>query len=211
MNSVVTEQKTAPVAAGWVLVAVAWLCFLIPFPGLGIFGWVLNFVAFIIAIVVIAKGRTLPGIVQIAATVIASPIVYFIGLAIFAAVVTGSAESARVATEQATEQKMAEGPVEAVSARDLFAAYETNEVAADQRFKGKVIEVTGRIEGIDQDFSDQPLVRLDSGDMIRSVQAGGLDASIAATLSKGSEVTLVCIGAGEVVGTPRLDECRVSP
>jgi len=36
--------------AAWLMLGIAWLCFLIPFPGLGLFlGWPLNLVAFILA------------------------------------------------------------------------------------------------------------------------------------------------------------------
>lgn len=82
----VSTPASAPTKAVWIILALAWICFLIPFPGLGMFlGWPLNLVAFILAIVVIARGRTGAGITQLICTLIVSPIVYFIGLAIFTA------------------------------------------------------------------------------------------------------------------------------
>ncbi|OHV11183.1 hypothetical protein [Kushneria phosphatilytica] len=78
----------APVKATWIVMLVAWICFLVPVPGLGMFvGWPLNLVAFITAIVVITRGRTGAGITQIVCTLIVSPAIYFIGLAIFSAMV----------------------------------------------------------------------------------------------------------------------------
>lgn len=78
--------KGAPTKAVWILLVIAWICFLVPFPGLGLFlGAPLNFVAFIIAIVVITRGRTGVGITQLVFTLVVSPIVYFIGLAVFGA------------------------------------------------------------------------------------------------------------------------------
>ena len=53
MNATVAETKKAPVLATFVCLGVAWLLFLIPFPGAGLFvGWPLNLVAFVLAIVV---------------------------------------------------------------------------------------------------------------------------------------------------------------
>lgn len=80
--------RSAPVKAVWALLIVAWICFLIPIPGLGMFvGAPLNFVAFVVAIVVITRGRTGMGITQLIVSLVVSPIIYFIGLAIFGAAV----------------------------------------------------------------------------------------------------------------------------
>ena len=48
-----TAKAQTPIKAAWVLVLIAWILFLVPFPGLGIIGWVVNFAAFIMAIVVL--------------------------------------------------------------------------------------------------------------------------------------------------------------
>lgn len=83
--------KEAPVKAVWILLVIAWLCFLVPVPGLGLFlGAPLNLVAFIIAIVVITRGKTGVGITQLVCTLIVSPIVYFVGLAVFGAAMQGA-------------------------------------------------------------------------------------------------------------------------
>jgi len=73
----------APVTAGWVLLGVTWLMFLVPIPGLGLLGWVVNLAAFIVAIIVMAKGEMAHGVIQLVCSLVVSPIVYAIGLAIF--------------------------------------------------------------------------------------------------------------------------------
>lgn len=73
---------TAPVTAGWVLLAVTWLMFLVPIPGLGLLGWVVNLAAFIVAIIVMAKGETTHGVIQLVCSLVVSPFVYLIGLAV---------------------------------------------------------------------------------------------------------------------------------
>ena len=84
MNDAVASK--APVTAGWVLLGVTWLLFLIPFPGLGILGWVFNLVAFIVAIVVITRDEVAHGAIQLVCSLVVSPIVYFIGLVLFVGV-----------------------------------------------------------------------------------------------------------------------------
>ena len=50
-----------------------------------------------------------------------------------------------------------------VSAAQLFAEYESNEPAASEKYKGKVIEVTGVISKIYRGFLYTPYVELEAG------------------------------------------------
>jgi hypothetical protein len=81
----------APVKAGWILLIAAWIFFLIPIPGFGPIGWALNLGAFIVAIVVMTRGRSGIGLVQLLCALLVSPFVYFIGLAVAAATWFGGA------------------------------------------------------------------------------------------------------------------------
>lgn len=73
--------------AAWICLAIAWATFIFPFPGIGLFiGWPLNFVAFILAIVAMSKNGAGAGLWQLLASLIASPVIYFIGLAVLAGV-----------------------------------------------------------------------------------------------------------------------------
>lgn len=212
MNAVL-NAPSAPIKAGWIVLAVAWLCMLVPIPGLGLFlGWPLNLVAFIIGIVVIVKGSTGQGIAQIAASIIITPAVYFISLAIFAGMVGGAAaEGARVAEEkkqEATAQAMA-APAIPVTSREYFAIYQENEVSADAQFKGKHVEITGSVAGINKDVMGDVYVELMTANEFMPVHASGVSQEVAAGLSKGDQITLNCVGAGMIVGFARLEECRV--
>ena len=69
--------------AAWVCLAIAWVAFLVPFPGLGLLvGWPLNLVAFILAIVAMSKMGAGAGLWQLLASLLASPVIYFIGWAV---------------------------------------------------------------------------------------------------------------------------------
>jgi hypothetical protein len=76
------EAQKPPVKAGWMCLIAAWTFFLIPIPGVGIIGWALNLAAFIIAIIVMVKGRVGAGVVLLVCAFVVSPLIYFVGLGI---------------------------------------------------------------------------------------------------------------------------------
>lgn len=79
------RQDNSAGRAAWICLAIAWVTFIVPVPGLGLFiGWPLNLVAFILAIVAMSKLGAGAGIWQLLASLLVSPVVYFIGLAVFA-------------------------------------------------------------------------------------------------------------------------------
>lgn len=96
-----------------------------------------------------------------------------------------------------------------VSPSALVSAYNKNEIAADQEYKGKKIEITGEIESISSDFSDDAVVHLKSGELFDNVSLHGIPNAEAAKLEKGKTITAVCKGAGEVVGSPMLNGCKL--
>ena len=75
-------KPAAPIKATWLLLGVTWLLFFVPIVGLGIVGWVVNFAAFIMSIVVMTRGAVPMGVTQLICTIIVSPIMYFVGLRI---------------------------------------------------------------------------------------------------------------------------------
>jgi hypothetical protein len=210
MSAVAESAPSAAPRAAWVCLAIAWLTFLLPIPGIGLFiGWPLNLVAFILAIVAMSKQGTMAGLFQLLASLVVSPVVYFIGWMILAGslVAAGEASNVEAVSEPAQVATPAvQADAMAVAASALYAAYDANEIAADQQFKGKLLKVTGTIEAIDSDLTDEPVVRLAAGDF-DSVMVKGLPATSAASLSKGQQVTVVCQGGGEVIGSPVLDDC----
>lgn len=226
MDTTNTSGSPAASRAAWICLAIAWICFIVPIPGIGLFiGWPLNLVAFILAIVAMAKRGAMSGLLQLLASLIASPIIYFIGLAIFGAAVTSvgeaakkiEAESAAPGIPASASSATSDGKTSiayasdaiAINAEELFAAYKANEIAADQRYKGKPIRISGVIEDITSDPFDNAVVQFQAGGFMEQVHAGGLPNTIAAQLSKGERVSLLCKGGGEVIGFPMLEECLI--
>lgn len=98
-----------------------------------------------------------------------------------------------------------------VDAVTLWKAYDANEVAADNAYKGKKLKVTGKVQSIDKDFMGTVVLRLQSPNEFMATAASieEEDAGKAATLRKGQQVAVICEGAGLLVGSPQLNECRI--
>jgi hypothetical protein len=198
--------------AAWLMLGIAWLCFLIPFPGLGIVvGWPLNLVAFILAVVAMAKGGAGKGIVQLLLSLIVSPLVYFVGVVVFAGAIGAMSQPSaeiRADPDSATETATAQAAAVEVAARQLYLDYQANEVAADVLYKGKPLLIAGEVEMIQTDLLDLPQVHLKAGP-IEQVMISGLSKDEAAGLSKGDAVIVACTGNGMMLGSPVTRDCEL--
>lgn len=98
-----------------------------------------------------------------------------------------------------------------VTALELFKDYQGNEVAADGRYKGRTLLVTGTVSEVKKDFTDSIVIHLRSSNPFMSIDAHVEDSETAkaAQLNKGDTVTLRCEGRGMVIGRPQLGDCLV--
>jgi hypothetical protein len=76
-----------------------------------------------------------------------------------------------------------------ITAKQLIAEYEANEVSADNTFKGKTFYVAGTVLDIKKDILGKIYVTLDGGNIVRRVQCYFEDAETAGKMSKGMNVT----------------------
>ncbi|HEX8583039.1 MAG TPA: zinc ribbon domain-containing protein [Allosphingosinicella sp.] len=114
-------------------------------------------------------------------------------------------------TGSAGETKAAEVQATPVSARQLAAAYEANEAAAQQQYGNKPLLVTGTVAGVELDFSDKPMLKLQGTNQFLDVQADLDEESQkkASSISKGQSITLRCTGVSEVMSIPMLKGCSL--
>jgi hypothetical protein len=96
-----------------------------------------------------------------------------------------------------------------VGAVRLWRDYEENEVAADTRYKGQRLRVTGTVVGVEKDYEGRPVLHLFSGNPIFMTMAtlDKADIPAAAQLKKGDQVSVRCIGAGREMRMPQLERC----
>jgi hypothetical protein len=106
-----------------------------------------------------------------------------------------------VRKQQQKEEKRVqeEKPIE-VSASEVVSAYRENKAAADNKFKGKVVQVTGTVEKIERGYAVLKAERGFVGDGfdLLSVHLRFKDESKLATLSRGQPITVkgICTGVG---------------
>src|SRR5208283_142058 len=111
-------------------------------------------------------------------------------------------------TPQQDNHEMSETPI-IISPYQLAAEYQANEVAADAKYKGKLISLTGIVQDIRKDFLNTPYVVMATMDILSGIQCGfdKQDESALAQLSKGDRITVICRCTGEIVGGVVLKDC----
>ncbi len=125
---------------------------------------------------------------------------------------SSNATSAESNSEQTAQTVQEEAPIQ-VKASELLNAYKNNEIAANQQFKDKSLLVTAIVESIEADLMDEPYLVLKAGDQFEfnkpQAHLAKSDANKAATLNKGQQIVLRCIGNSEIGGTPMLKDCVI--
>lgn len=122
-----------------------------------------------------------------------------------------------------------EGGVHAsATAVQIYDQYNANEVAADAKYRDKWVQVTGKLQSVAKDITDDPYLVLAADSYgIAQVHAALYDVQIkgvvdnsyeactvvekAATLKSGQKITVECLGKGSVIGMPRLEQCIIIP
>ncbi len=96
-----------------------------------------------------------------------------------------------------------------VTASQLFGEYESNEVAADSKYKGKMIYIEGTIQSVGKDILGNEYVALEvSNNIIATVQCFVKDANSLIRLKKGQKVSLLGKGDGYLLNV-FLRKCEV--
>lgn len=134
-------------------------------------------------------------------------VLFVIGAAIFG----GSSSSGNKTAEVANVAAEPPAPALKVTARELAAAYEANEVAAQKKYGGQRLEVTGVVTGVDLDLLDNPVLKLAGVNEFLPAQATFTKdySDKLGELSKGQKVTITCERLSEVISAPMLNDCTI--
>jgi len=112
-----------------------------------------------------------------------------------------------------TSNAVAQPTAMTVTVTKLASDYQANEVSADAKYKGQLLNVTGTVSSISKDFLDDPYVLLSSGsdNIVSDVQCSfsQSDNSKLASLSKGQQVTLQGTDNGMTLNTVELQNCLI--
>lgn len=96
-----------------------------------------------------------------------------------------------------------------VDATELWRAYDANEVAADNVWKGNRILITGEVAGISKDFTDAIFIQLRSPNEFTPAYVKDTSAPKAARLKKRQQIVLTCTCTGKVMASPVLKDCVI--
>ncbi len=93
-----------------------------------------------------------------------------------------------------------------VSADDYFLDYLANEIAADDKYKGKLVNIHGAVTLISKDAMGNPFIVLDTGGG-NGVPIYDFPVEKARKLSIGSSVNVICRGNGMTLSIPTI-KCK---
>jgi hypothetical protein len=97
----------------------------------------------------------------------------------------------------------------AVTANTFAEDYEANELAGDSKYKHKRFILSGEIESIEKDFTENGVLTLRSGNVMGvHARLNARGTSGALTLSRGSKVFLVCDSSDRVVRSEIAGNCE---
>jgi hypothetical protein len=79
-----------------------------------------------------------------------------------------------------------------LTANKLASDYKANEIAADNAYKGKMVEVTGVVDSIGKGLFDDPYITLKTGEVLVSIQCflKPTEADKAAALTQGKQIAI---------------------
>lgn len=94
---------------------------------------------------------------------------------------------------------------------EILKTYQAGAFAGDKKFKGIKVEVTGTVGEIDKNIDNVPFMTfaLDN-EVLPTFNFKKEQAQAVASLKAGDKVTLVCVGAGELVRTPTFNDCEIA-
>ena len=95
-----------------------------------------------------------------------------------------------------------------ISASKLYKEYNENEIAADEKYKGKIIEVTGVIRDIGNDIMDNAYITLVGDEYFGDIQCYFNEKSVVAKLSKGKRITVIGSCSGLMINV-QINNCIV--
>ncbi len=92
-------------------------------------------------------------------------------------------------------------PEVVLSAAELFRAYEENEITANEKHLGKIIEVSGKISQVNKTGGSVVSLGLETGDMMSGITCllDEVNDNHRTDFSKGEEVRMRCVCTGRLM------------
>ncbi len=107
-------------------------------------------------------------------------------------------------------KKATTAPIIKITSRKLYSEYKENELSADNKYKGKTIEVSGTVNNIKKDFLDNPYITIKGDQYIGDIQCMLNDSenAKAAALKKGSYISITGKLTGLILMNVTIENCK---
>lgn len=134
---------------------------------------------------------------------------WVLGIFVFFVIIGSGGNSSKTIRPAATAGTSQEEALP-VTASQLMRDYEANEIAADAKYKNKLVNVSGTIANIGKDILDTPYVSLDADSLVFGIQCmfAKSDQESLVSLSNGVRVTLQGRVSGKL-GNVLVKECLI--
>ena len=110
--------------------------------------------------------------------------------------------------EAKIEDTIQQEPAISITAKELIAEYDENEIVADEKYKNKNLKITGTITSIGSGIND-PYIVLRDGESYLSVQCYfDKNQSKLTELKKGDQITIKGIGKGKILNV-NVGKCKI--
>ncbi|WP_449106709.1 OB-fold protein [Pseudomonas mohnii] len=122
------------------------------------------------------------------------------------------APSVAATSQASTPAPAPAAPIPAYLSAQVAASYDENTVAADMKFKGKRVKVSGKVTDINTDFMGNPYLVLAGNNPYLGPQFkfSKSDVEAMAAVKKGATVHVICTGLGDIAKTPMFDDCEMA-
>ena len=113
-------------------------------------------------------------------------------------------------TDRDTQEVQSQAPSYTLSANQLYSEYDSNEVAADSKYDGEVVIVTGTIQDIGKDVMDDAYITIGGSGFLDGVQCTFTESeeSSVSRLSRGQQVRVKGEVSGKM-GNVLVDKCSL--
>jgi hypothetical protein len=146
-----------------------------------------------------------------------SKVISFTWLVIFTAIISSSDKSRTITSTSSApsraEVKESSEKIMQVKIDKILSDYKNNQVAADNKYKGNLVQVTGIVDDVKKDIMSNPYVTLGTGQQFElpQVQAFFTDSmnNQLAQLNKGSKITVVCKVDGLMIMNVLVKDCLI--
>lgn len=106
-TAVISASNSAPVKAAVICLILAWIFALLPIPFISMMGMIaMNIVAFILAVICLTKSAVKPGVGVLVGSLVVTPLMYFLGLAVLSAGLGGVIEGYNHRAAQVAQSKL---------------------------------------------------------------------------------------------------------